>query len=117
MRNNPTEPEKCLWRHLSRSQLDGFKFRRQEVLGRTICDFYCPAAKLVVEVDGDTHREPAREQLRDAYLGTLGFRVVHVTNEELMRNAEGVVQSIGLALDGGDSPHPNPSPEGEGLLA
>jgi very-short-patch-repair endonuclease len=42
MRRNPTEPERRLWRHLSASQLDGLKFRRQAVIGASIADFYCP---------------------------------------------------------------------------
>lgn len=115
MRNNPAEPEKRLWRNLSGSQLAGWKFRRQEVIGRTIVDFYCPAARLVVEVDGDTHADPVREARRDAYLGQLGLTVLHVGNPEVMGNMEGVLQIIGAALGMSDSPHPNPSPEGEGL--
>src|SRR5690348_13578813 len=55
MRTDPTEPEKRLWRSLSNSQLGGYKFRRQAVIDRYIVDFLCPAQKLIVEVDGDTH--------------------------------------------------------------
>jgi very-short-patch-repair endonuclease len=143
MRGSPTEPEKRLWRALSNSQLAGFKFRRQEVIGRCIVDFWCPAAGLAVEVDGDTHADPARDAQRDAYLAGLGARVLHLTNPDVMRNIEGVLAVISEALHqspplqgrggsraaaGGvgadqrsaafvDIPHPNPSPEGEGLLA
>jgi very-short-patch-repair endonuclease len=116
MRNNPTEPERRLWRVLSNGQLDGFKFRRQEVIGRCIVDFWCPAAGLAVEVDGDTHDDPARDARRDAYLSGLGVRVHHVTNPDVMRNIEGVRSVIAAALALEASPHPNPSPEGEGLL-
>ena len=115
MRNNPTEPEKRLWRNLSNSQLLGYKFRRQEVIGRAIVDFLCPAASLAVEVDGDTHVDPEREARRDAYLNGLGCRVLHVTNPDVMRNMDGVLMVIAEALRGAESPHPNPSPEGEGL--
>jgi very-short-patch-repair endonuclease len=115
MRNNPTEPELRLWRNLSSGQLAGYKFRRQEVIGRAIVDLYCPAAKLVVEVDGDTHDDPAREARRDAYLRQFGLTVLHVGNPDVMGNMEGVLQFIGGALATTDSPHPNPSPEGEGL--
>jgi very-short-patch-repair endonuclease len=55
MRRDPTEPEKRLWRHLSNSQLGGFKVRRQAVIAPFIADFLGPAKALVVEVDGDTH--------------------------------------------------------------
>ena len=115
MRNNPTEPEKRLWRNLSNSQLLGYKFRRQEVIGRAIVDFLCPAASLVVEVDGDTHSDPEREARRDAYLNGLDCRVLHVTNPDVMRNMDGVLLVIAEALRVIDSPHPNPSPKGEGL--
>jgi very-short-patch-repair endonuclease len=116
MRNNPTEPEKRLWRHLSNAQLGGFKFRRQEVIGRAIVDFYCPAAKLCVEVDGETHADRARDVRRDAYLSRFGLAVLHVTNHDVMTNKDGVLQVILRALKSADRPHPNPSPEGEGAL-
>jgi very-short-patch-repair endonuclease len=115
MRNNPTEPEKRLWRSISNSQLGGFKFRRQEVIGRTIVDFFCPSAKLCVEVDGDTHADLERDRRRDAYLCGLGLTVLHITNPDVMSNMEGVLRVIQQALGIDDSPHPNPSPEGEGL--
>ena len=119
MRRNPTEPEKRLWRNLSNGQLDGLKFRRQEVIGRFIADFVCPARSLIVEVDGDTHDE-AKDRLRDDELAGSGFLVVRVTNFEVISNAEGVLAAIALAAEGRASrhmPHPNPSPEGQGLLS
>ncbi len=118
MRRNPTEAEKRLWRILSNSQLDGFKFRRQAVIGHHIADFLCPAAKLVIEVDGDTH-EPEADRRRDAALASHGLRVLHVGNADVMTNIEGVAEAIRMALHApavrADGPHPNPSPEGEGL--
>ena len=118
MRGNPTEPEKRLWRILSNAQLDGFKFRRQAVIDQHIADFLCPAAKLVIEVDGDTH-DPEADRLRDAALAAHGFRVLHVGNIDVMTNIEGVAEAIRMALYApavcAAHPHPNPSPEGEGL--
>ncbi len=114
MRNNPTEPEKRLWRHLSNGQLDGYKFRRQQVIGRFIADFVCTPAKLIVEVDGDTHEE-TRDRSRDAALAAHGYRTVHVTNHDVMSNMDAVLLVILGALTGAERPHPNPSPEGEGL--
>lgn len=117
MRRNPTEPEKRLWRNLSNSQLDGLKFRRQEVIGPYIADFMCPTRSLIVEVDGDTH-DDGKDRLRDDVLAQFGFRVLRVTNLEVMQNPEGVLATISLAASGRISrhmPHPNPSPEGEGL--
>jgi very-short-patch-repair endonuclease len=114
MRRNPTEPEKRLWRHLSNSQLGGFKFRRQDVVGYYIADFACPSANLIVEVDGDTHDE-AKDRVRDDKLAEFGFRVARVTNADVMHNMDGVLTLITEALREAAKPHPNPSPEGEGL--
>jgi very-short-patch-repair endonuclease len=97
MRRNPTEPEKRLWRNLSNGQLSGHKFRRQSVIGCFIADFLCPQRALIVEVDGDTHDE-AKDRLRDDVLHRRGFRVVRVTNHDVMSNMDGVLQHILLAL-------------------
>ncbi len=118
MRSNPTEPEKRLWAHLSRSQLGGFKFRRQATIGRVIADFLCPATGLIIEVDGDTHIDAEADARRDAMLESLGYRVVRVSNTDVMRNIEGVLQHLLTTLQAMPlrrAPHPNPSPEGEGL--
>jgi very-short-patch-repair endonuclease len=118
MRRNPTEPEKRLWRHLSGRQLGEHRFRRQSVIGRFIADFLCTQKALIVEVDGDTHDQD-KDRLRDDILAKRGFRVVRVTNDDVMSNMDGVLQHILIVLDETpkrwDSPHPNPSPEGEGL--
>jgi len=118
MRREPTEPEKRLWRALSRSQLGGYKFRRQAVIGSFIADFLCPQKAFIVEVDGDTH-DIDTDRRRDAGLGSLGFAVMHVTNIDVMRNLDGVCLAIRSTLeqtpDRWERPHPNPSPEGEGL--
>src|SRR6218665_1744249 len=98
MRRNPTEPEKRLWRHLSNGQLLGHKFRRQSVIGRFIADFLCPRKALIVEVDGDTH-DDGKDRLRDVILMRAGFRVVRVTNGDVMTNVDGVLQYILLALN------------------
>jgi very-short-patch-repair endonuclease len=115
MRSNPTEPEKRLWREISGSRFEGMKFRRQEVIGRCIVDFWCPSAGLAVEVDGDTHSDLDRDARRDAYLQQFGVRVLHVTNPDVMGNIEGVMHVISEALREAANPHPNPSPVGEGL--
>jgi len=118
MRNQPTEPELRLWQALRGSQLGGYKFRRQAVIGSAIADFLCPQKGLIVEVDGHTHTDPAADARRTAMLEAKGFTVVRVSNTEVMQNLDGVRQMLLCALEAlGDrrSPHPNPSPEGEGL--
>lgn len=115
MRNNPTEPEKRLWRALSRQQI-GAKFRRQSVIPPYIVDFLCPALKLIIEVDGDTHDELS-DARRDAHLTSLGHRIIRVSNGDVMTNVPGILEFVLDALHRARSPHPNPSPEGEGLNA
>ena len=118
MRNNPTEPEKRLWRALSNGQLGGHKFRRQSVIAPFIADFLCPRQALIVEVDGDTH-DDAKDRLRDDLLESRGYHVARVTNADVMTNLEGVLRLIASVLADAavrvDRPHPNPSPEGDGL--
>jgi very-short-patch-repair endonuclease len=118
MRSNPTEPERRVWGILSGAQLGGHKFRRQAVVGRFIADFLCPQKALIVEVDGDTH-DGAKDRLRDDILTRNGYTVVRVTNLDAMTNLEGAASLIADALAAVPGrwarPHPNPSPEGEGL--
>jgi very-short-patch-repair endonuclease len=118
-RNAPTQPEIVLWSRLSRAQLGGHKFRRQAVIGPFIADFLCPQKALVIEVDGHTHVDPAADARRDAKLGELGFRVLHVANVDVTTNVDGVLRHVLQILDAipdrWNKPHPNPSPEGEGL--
>ena len=55
LRNNPTKAEQVLWKYLKNKQIKGYKFRRQHSVGNYILDFYCPALKLCIEIDGDSH--------------------------------------------------------------
>jgi very-short-patch-repair endonuclease len=63
MRQAPTDAEESLWRRLRQSQL-GARFRRQHPLAGFILDFYCPSARLAIELDGGGHTE-ARQQHYD----------------------------------------------------
>ncbi|WP_429771083.1 endonuclease domain-containing protein [Aurantiacibacter flavus] len=94
-----------------------FKFRRQAVLGARIVDFFCPSKGLAIEIDGDTH-DPEQDQRRDRALeqGT-GFRVVRFTNEEVMRNMEGVMmrlaEELALRADRWPGAHHPPAPSSQ----
>lgn len=109
MRRDPTEPEKRLWRHLSNARLGVFKFRRQTVIGTYICDFSCPAKGLIVEIDGDSHDADA-DQLRDGFLMALGYNVMRFTNNDVMRNIEGVLEAIMLRATSLPERHYSPTP-------
>jgi very-short-patch-repair endonuclease len=98
MRSNPTEPERRLWMALRDSRLEGHKFRRRAIMDYRIVDFFCPAKGLVIELDGNTH-DPEADLLLDAKLErTTGFVVIRFTNEDVMKNLDGVLTAIILTL-------------------
>jgi dTMP kinase len=94
MRQQPTPPERQLWRALQSKSLAGLKFRRQAPIGRYIVDFCCHEAKLIIELDGVTHIDPAADAARDAWLQGRGFQILRFWNNEIMANLEGVLQTI-----------------------
>ena len=95
LRHTPTEPERRLWQLLRRSQLGGLKFRRQAVIEPYIVDFYCPRQKLVVEVDGESHVGRGDvDAVRTGHLKRLGYRIMRVTNDDVL----GDIEAVGLAI-------------------
>ncbi|MEZ4971429.1 MAG: vitamin B12 dependent-methionine synthase activation domain-containing protein [Flavobacteriaceae bacterium] len=101
MRNIPAEAEKLLWNALSGKNLDGYKFRRQHIIGEYITDFICLKSNLIVEVDGLIHQLPDNKQSdadRTAWLEKEGYRVIRFTNNEVLSDLEGVLNSIHKAL-------------------
>lgn len=95
MRLEPTAAEKALWRSLRTNRLDGWHFRRQQVIAGYIVDFYCHAAALIIEIDGDVHLSQVEyDQERDAALTALGFRVLRFTNQEVLEKHEEVLEAI-----------------------
>jgi len=101
LRNNATQPEQKLWAVLRGKQL-GVKFRRQHGIGRYIVDFYCPEAKLVIEVDGDSHYTEIAQQQdteRDVYMQSVGLRVLRFTNQDINQNMSGVYETIKRVID------------------
>ena len=90
-----TKEERHLWfgflRHCSP------RFRRQEIIGNYIADFYCSKAKLVIELDGSQHYEDEgkmKDGERDAYLQSLGLTILRYSNADIHRNFSGVCRDI-----------------------
>lgn len=95
LRKEQTPIEAKLWKRLRASQLDGFKFRRQHPVGRFITDFCCEEAKLIVEIDGDSHAEQQEyDEARTVFLRRLGYLVIRVTNRDVLKNMDGVLEMI-----------------------
>jgi primosomal protein N' len=94
MRHDPTLAEDTLWQAVRRNQL-GIPIRRQHAIGRFIVDFYCPQARLIVEVDGDLHNYTVEQDaIREQILEGLGNRLIRFRNEEVLYNLPSVIQTI-----------------------
>jgi very-short-patch-repair endonuclease len=97
LRTEQTEAEAALWQLLRNRELIGAKFRRQVPIGRYVADFYCHERWLVVELDGPIHSEPHQmlhDQSRDAFLRSLGLKVLRLSNEEIFNSPEDVQRKI-----------------------
>ena len=95
--NNPTKEETILWEALKTKKLEGFKFRRQHIIGGYIADFVCLKEKLVIEVDGLIHQLPDNkksDEERTGWLKEQGFRVIRFTNNEVIQNLDIVLGKI-----------------------
>jgi len=96
-----------MWWSLRGGQLDGFKFRRQHAIGEYIGDFVCLRARLVVELDGDSHGDDdqqRRDSIRTETLQRAGYRVLRFWNDQIYNGMDGVAEEIRNAL------HQIPSP-------
>ncbi|HET7569050.1 MAG TPA: endonuclease domain-containing protein [Gammaproteobacteria bacterium] len=97
LRKHQTDTEQCLWRHLRRRQIGGVRFYRQRPILDYIVDFYCPAASLVVEVDGSQHFElanTARDQERSRRLKAEGLRVLRFDDRQVLKETPAVMEVI-----------------------
>jgi len=96
-----TAPELVFWTAIRSRKLKGYKFRRQYSTGRYIIDFYCPKVRLGVEIDGDSHFTNNQKQydaLRQEYINALGIKILRYTNDEIMKNLNGVLEDISKCL-------------------
>lgn len=97
LRKNQTDAERKIWRCLRKNQIANMKFSRQKPIGKYIVDFYCHQLKLIIELDGDQHfyeKGKERDNVRNAYLKSLGLKIIRVPNNEIFKNLEGVIQNL-----------------------
>lgn len=114
LRQQGTDAERKLWYHLRAKRFQGVKWRRQHPVPPFIVDFYCFAARLVVELDGGQHTAQ-QDAVRDAYLASQGLRVLRFWNNQVLQETEAVLDVIfRVSLERTLSP--NPSPDGRGEL-
>ena len=103
LRNNMTDAERLLWAKIRMKQLNGHQFYRQKPIGNYIVDFFCPKAKLVIEIDGSHHLVGEKieyDRIRNEYLSSIGLRVLRFSNSDVMIHIEGVVERIKEEIPG-----------------
>lgn len=95
LRQHMTEAEQVLWQRLRTNQLGGWHFRRQQVIGGFVVDFYCHAASLAIEVDGPIHGMQVDYDMEgDRVLAAYGVRVLRIKNQEVLEDIESVLTII-----------------------
>ena len=96
MRHPQTSAETIVWKVL-RNKSTGYKFRRQHPIDMFIIDFYCAEAKLLIEIDGDSHFIPKQEEYdkaRTEYLEDLGYKLIRFTNNDVRYNIHVIADQI-----------------------
>src|SRR5262245_50090443 len=107
LRSAQTDAEKRLWNRLRARQINGHKFVRQEPIGPFIVDFVCRERRLVIAVDGGQHATDPRDAGRTRWLIDHNYRVLRFWNNDVLKNTEGVLESIAGALSADAPPHPD----------
>lgn len=97
LRNALTPAEATLWRILKERQVYGLKFRRQHSVGPYILDFYCPALKLAIELNGESHamREEYDDRRTDYLFRVAGITVLRFENRVVFEDLERIIEEIG----------------------
>ena len=121
LRKNMTKYENHLWYDFLRTY--PVRFRRQEIIGNFIADFYCNKAKLVIELDGSQHYEEDKikyDRQRTEYLNTLGIEVRRFTNLDISKKFRNVCNDIDIVVKSRieitpQSAYADSSPQGEPL--
>jgi very-short-patch-repair endonuclease len=94
-RQAPTSAEAVLWQGLRRRFVAGLRFRRQHVIAGYVVDFYCPALRLAIELDGGVHEtQRERDEQRTIHLSRLGTRVLRIPNARVLSDVVGVLAHV-----------------------
>ena len=97
-RRNPTPDERVLWNALRSNALAGLHFRRQQVIGGFIADFYCAIAQLAIELDGAVHAGQIEEDdERDRAFSSKGIRTMRIASERVRSELGLVLREIRAA--------------------
>jgi very-short-patch-repair endonuclease len=97
LRNNTTKHEQILWEHLRKNKIHGVRIKRQHPIGTYIADFYCHAAKLVIELDGASHNSADQklyDEEREFNLKLNGLKVIRFSNQQIEKDLNNVIEEI-----------------------
>lgn len=95
LRANSTPAESIVWRHLRNRHMKQFKFRRQHPIGPFFADFYCAAAQVIVELDGDSHAATKQyDVVRDEWMVREGIEVFRCRNSDVYENLDGFMEVL-----------------------
>ena len=89
-------PEMLLWRILRQARRD-VRFRSQHPIGPYVADFYCPKARLVIEIDGATHEHgdrAERDAVRDEWMRARGLRILRIPARDVLADPEAVANGL-----------------------
>jgi very-short-patch-repair endonuclease len=108
LRKHSTNTERHLWGHLRDRQIEGFKFRRQQPVGRYVVDFVNLEKKVIIELDGGQHAVGPDDKIRDEWLRAEGYKVLRFWDNQVLSDLEGVLEAIRDFLL---TRHPEPLPQ------
>ena len=104
LRRQLSLPELLLWRLLSASRRD-IRFRKQHPIGPFVADFYCPRAKVVIEIDGASHDHSQHgDEQRDTYMNSLGLAVIRIPATDVLADPVAVADAIFRLCSAGAGP-------------
>jgi very-short-patch-repair endonuclease len=109
LRNNSTLAEVLLWNHLKRRKMLGYQLMRQKPIHRFIVDFYCSKLKLVIEIDGESHRlRFAADLRRQEHMKRMGIHVLRFNDLAVKKDIANVPSSIEGWIRKNETQPPNP---------
>lgn len=97
LRQGMTRAETLLWRYLKAHRIDGLGFRRQVPFRHFVADFACHAARIIVELDGETHDFVSRQnsdKARDVFFRSQGYLILRFANDDVLKDLAGVIEAI-----------------------
>ena len=97
LRRNAPQQEGILWQYVKNRKINNQKFKRQYSIGRYVVDFYCPALKLVIVIDGDYHLQESVKKYdteRQNFMESMDINCLRFSNRDIEENIDVVINKI-----------------------